>query len=190
MDKYYYLMGTDPKPVQTCVNSQPDGYIPFGDGGVVDWTLVDYVDGDLVEISQPEPPSPIVPTLAETKQFVLRQISQWTRTAIVGGFSSSASGAAHTYDSTDEDQCNIKLMQTVSHSERFATSVYQGRIPIRAIPAGATEKTVLYLTTAQMDILIEDMALHIGTCKQHGGALQGQVAAATTKEEVNAITWD
>jgi len=191
MDKYYYQFDSGPKPSGIKVQpAKPAGYISFGNGAAVDWTQFDYVNGELVAVPVPEPPAPSVPSLSDTKQSKLYQISSWTHSAIVGGFSSAASGTEHTFDSTEEDQGNLALMQTVSHSSRFATHpIYQGRIPIRAIPAGQTGKTVLYLTTAQMDLLIEDLALHIGTCKQRGWELQGDVGAATTVEAVSAIAW-
>lgn len=106
----------------------------------------------------------------------LARIDADTRAAIIGGFVSSASGSAHTYDSDDNDQDNLKLMQAVAHSPRFAAHpVYQGRIPIRAIPEGQAEKIILYLDVDQMDLLIEDLALHIGACKMAGWAAQAEV---------------
>lgn len=134
--------------------------------------------------------TPKATALESVRAEVLDNIDKWTRTAIIGGFVSSANGSPHTYDSDDNDQDNLKLMQAVAHSERFPTHpVYQGRIPIRAVPAGKTEKTVLYLTTEQMDLLLEDLALHIGTCKLRGWELQGLAKAATTVEQLNAIAW-
>ena len=116
------------------------------------------------------------PTAEEIRAAALARIDAATRAAIVGGFVSSASGSPHTYDSDENDQKNLTLMQTVSHSPRFAAHpVYQGRIPIRAVPEGETEKTKLYLTTEQMDLLVEDLALHIGACKMAGWAAQAEV---------------
>jgi len=135
--------------------------------------------------------TPKATALESVRAEVMDKIDTWTRTAIIGGFVSSASGSPHTYDSDDNDQDNLKLMQAVAHSERFPTHpVYQGRIPIRAVPAGQTEKTVLHLTTEQMDLLLEDLALHIGTCKLRAWDLQGLAKAATTVEQLNAIAWD
>ena len=128
--------------------------------------------------------------LESVRAGTMLKIDSWTKAAITGGFVSSANGALHTYDSDENDQKNITLMQTVSHSERFAASEYQGLIPIRAIPDGATEKTILYLTTNQMDLLVEDLALHIGKCKQHGWDLQRDASAASTVEALRAIAWE
>ena len=127
--------------------------------------------------------------LESVRAATMLKIDAWTKAAITGGFVSSASGSSHTYDSDENDQKNITLMQTVSHSERFAASEYQGLIPIRAIPDGETEKTILYLTTAQMDLLVEDLALHIGKCKQHGWDLQREASTATTVEQLKSIEW-
>lgn len=127
--------------------------------------------------------------LESIRTETLNKIDAWTKAAITGGFVSSANGVPYTYDSEETDQKNITLMQTVSHSERFATSEYQGLIPIRAIPSGASEKTILYLTTEQMDLLVEDLALHIGKSKQHGWELQSLAKAATTAESLKAIAW-
>lgn len=126
------------------------------------------LQGDALVQPQPDP--------AENRAAALAAIDASTRAAIVGGFVSSASGTPHRYDSDENDQKNLTLMQTVSHSPRFgAHPVYQGRIPIRAVPDGETEKTTLYLTTEQMDLLIEDLALHIGACKMAGWAAQAEV---------------
>ena len=116
------------------------------------------------------------PTAEEIRAAALAKIDANTRAAIIGGFISSASGSPHRYDSDENDQKNLTLMQTVSHSPRFAAHpVYQGRIPIRAVPEGQAEKTTLYLTTEQMDLLVEDLALHIGACKMAGWAAQAEV---------------
>lgn len=116
------------------------------------------------------------PTAEEIRAARLAAIDVQTAAAITGGFVSTASGAPYTYDSSENDQKNISLMQTVAHSPRFESHpIYQGRIPIRAIPQGGTQKEVLYLTAGQMDLLIEDMALHIGACKMAGWAAQAEV---------------
>lgn len=133
--------------------------------------LAQYADWKQVADDYELPPDP-----AQVRAAALAKIDADTRAAIIGGFVSSANGSPHTYDSDDNDQDNLKLMQAVAHSPRFAAHpVYQGRIPIRAIPAGQTEKTILYLDVDQMDLLLEDLALHIGACKMAGWAAQAEV---------------
>lgn len=131
-----------------------------------------------------------VPALKELKANKLQQVDTWTATAITSGFTSAATGATATYDSTEADQQNIMLMLQAAQTADFATHpVYKGQIPIRAVPAGQTSKVVLQHSAAQMQQLVIDMALHIGTCKQKGWLLQEAVAAAETVEEIDAIKW-
>lgn len=133
---------------------------------------------------------PTGPTLEERKTSKLQEIDIWTATKITGGFVSSASGTAAKYDCETTDQDNIKTMYLASRSPDFAAHpVYQGRIPLRGIPEGQTEKVILQHTAEQMQKIIDDMALHIGTCKQICWQLQEAVKAATTKEELELITW-
>lgn len=129
-----------------------------------------------------------VPTLEELKTAKLQQIDTWTATAITAGFISSATGLAAKYDSDTTDQDNIKTMYLAAQSPDFPTHpVYQGKIPLRGIPSGQTEKMILQHTAVQMQKIVDDMALHIGTCKQKGWQLQDAVKAAKTAEELAAI---
>ena len=131
-----------------------------------------------------------VPTLDEQKVVRLQQIDTWTAASITGGFVSLASDQAAKYDSDKDDQSNLMLMLQAAQSPDFATHpIYQGKIPLRAVPVGQTEKVVLQHDATQMRQVVDDMALHIGACKQKGWQLQAAVAAATTAEEVEAIKW-
>ena len=131
-----------------------------------------------------------VKSLEVTRTVKLQQVDTWTATAITGGFTSDATGATATYDSTEADQQNIMLMLQAAQTADFATHpIYKGKIPIRAVPEGQTSKVVLQHNTEQMQQVVIDMALHIGTCKQKGWLLQEAVAAAKTAEELEAIKW-
>lgn len=117
-------------------------------------------------------------------------IDTWTATAITSGFMSAATGTTATYDSTEADQQNIMLMLQAAQTADFATHpIYKGQIPIRAVPEGQTSKAVLQHNAAQMQQLVIDMALHIGTCKQKVWLLQEAVTAAKTAEEIDVIKW-
>ena len=138
----------------------------------------------------PQEPEPSEPTLEELKNAKLQQISAWTAAAIIGGFISDSMGAVYTYDSEKEDQDNIRTMHAASLSPNFESDeIYQGHIPIRAIPAGQTEKTILLHNKTQMQALIDDMARHIGNCKKNGWQLQEKVAAAISVDELAASVW-
>lgn len=128
--------------------------------------------------------------LDEAKVTKLKFVDSQVESHIVNGFQSSASGSKHTYDSQVVDQDNIKLMHQASLSPDFDTDpIYQGQVPIRAIPDGQTDKVILMHNKAQLQLLIDDMARHIGACKMRGWQLQDQVNAATTKEELDVIVW-
>ena len=58
--------------------------------------------------------TPKATALESVRAEVMDKIDAWTRTAIIGGFVSSANGSPHTYDSDDNDQDNLKLMQAVA----------------------------------------------------------------------------
>ena len=129
-------------------------------------------------------------TLNELKLAKLHEVDTWTATAITSGFMSAATGTVATYGSTKEDQQNIMLMLQAAQSADFVTHpIYQGHIPIRAVPKGQTDKVILQHDADQMQELVNDMALHIGACKQIGWQLQGGVAAAETAEELVEIKW-
>jgi hypothetical protein len=131
-----------------------------------------------------------VKLLEKAKAAKLLQIDTWTAQHITARFVSSAVGTPNTYDSEQVDQENIKLMHQASLSPSFDTDlVYQGQVPIRAIPERATEKVILMHNKTQLQSLIDDMARHIGSCKKQGWDLQVQVAVATTVTEVEAIIW-
>lgn len=128
--------------------------------------------------------------LEESRNTKLQQVDTWTASAITSGFISAAAGVIATYDSTEADQQNIMLMLQAAQNANFATHpVYNGKIPIRAVPEGQFSKVVLQHNAAQIQQLVIDMALHIGACKQTGWKLQEEAAAAKTIEEIHAIKW-
>lgn len=130
------------------------------------------------------------PSLGSLRVAKLQEIDRWTAAAITGGFISAATGEQHQYDSDVNDQQNLILMLQAALSADFETHpIYQGHIPIRAIPAGQNDKVVLQHSAAQMQSVVNDMAMHIGTCKTLGWQLQGTVALAETPEALEAITW-
>ena len=142
----------------------------------------DYINGVFVD--------PYVFNLQEEIDNKLEWVSRQVESHIINGFKSSAVGTLNTYDSQIVDQDNIKLMHQASLSPNFDTDpVYQGQVPIRAIPDCQTDKVILMHNKAQLQLLIDDMARHIGACKVRGWQLQDQVNAATTKEELDAIVW-
>ena len=130
-----------------------------------------------------------VATIEELKTAKLSEISTWTKSHIINVFVSSAKGSKCTYDSDEDTQSTITIAYNASRSSDFETSTYKGQVPIRAIPDCQTEKIIINHNAAEMQTLVNDLAMHIGTCKQKGWTLQSAVSAATTKEELEAIVW-
>ena len=164
--------------------------------------LVDVTDVEDIGIgyavdygSGPEPPNFIPPpkilpqTLEEAKVAKLAEIDAWTAAKITGGFVSNAGGEAVTYDSDKDTQLTMQGIALNVNTELFAEK-YPDGCPVRGYPAGSETKQIYMLTPAQVMQWQADLSIHIGTCKQNGWAKQAEVAAAQSKEEVEAIELD
>lgn len=162
----------------------------------IDVTGMDCEEGYVAEFREGvgivlTPPPSTEKSFEELKSAKLEQVDIWTRQAIIGGFVSTAKGSEYIYDSTDADQSTLRTMYIASQSPDFATTApYNGQIPIRAIPKDGSEKVVLGHNKAEMQKLMDDMALHIGVCKQRGWELQSVVNEATTQVELDKIKWE
>ena len=126
-------------------------------------------------------------TLDELKVDKLAEVDRWTAAKITGGFVSSASGEAVTYDSDKDTQLTMQGIALNVNTELFAEK-YPDGCPVRGYPEGSETKQIYMLTPAQVMQWQADLSIHIGTCKQNGWAKQAEVQAATTKEELDAIS--
>lgn len=139
----------------------------------------------LVPPSKPE-------TLEEKKSAKLEEVLLWTSKNIEDGFTSLASGESRYYDSKQEDQNAYYIAYMASQSPDFETHpVYKGKIPVRCRLVKETpfdKKEIVYLSKEQLQKLIDDLAIHIATCKAKGWELQNLVNNAKSEEEVNNIT--
>jgi len=126
-------------------------------------------------------------TLDELKAAKLAEIDAWTAAKITGGFVSNASGEAVTYDSDKDTQLTMQGIALNVNTELFAEK-YPDGCPVRGYAQGAEEKTIYMLSAEQVMNWCADLSMHIGTCKQAGWAKQAEVQAATTKEELDAIS--
>lgn len=126
------------------------------------------------------------PTLDELKADKLAEIDAWTAAKITGGFVSNASGEAVTYDSDKDTQLTMQGIALNVNTELFAEK-YPDGCPVRGYPTGSETKQIYMLTPAQVMQWQADLSIHIGTCKQNGWAKQAEVAAAQSKEELEAI---
>nr|DAH52993.1 MAG TPA: protein of unknown function (DUF4376) [Caudoviricetes sp.] len=137
-------------------------------------------DGTYSEYIPPEPP------LAELKAAKLAEVNAWTAAKITGGFVSNASGAPVTYDSDKDTQLTMQGIALNVNSELFAEK-YPTGCPVRGYPEGSETKQIFMLTPEQVMRWQADLSMHIGTCKQQGWEKQAEVAAAETKEDLDAI---
>ena len=142
--------------------------------------LRDPMTGEFKEIP------PYVPTLDELKTAKLAEIDMWTGEKITGGFISSCSGEPVRYDSDKDTQLTMQGIALNVGSEQFAQQ-YPDGCPVRGYAAGKTVKSVYLLTPEQVLRWQADLSTHIGGCKQAGWAKQALVAAAVSKEDLEAI---
>lgn len=151
--------------------------------------IIDNIDEFLAKQAERQPkPEQVEPTLEERKAAKLIEIDEMTKKEITGGFTSAAKGTEHIYDSAEVDQLTFSAMYAASKSPDFeATEPYYGQIPIRAVPAGENEKAIVKHNAAEMQKVIDDLALHIGKCKQIGWRLQEQAKAAKNQSDLDKI---
>lgn len=140
------------------------------------------------EYEQEEQPKPEPePTFEELQQQKLREVDTWTANKITGGFVSSVTGSPVTYDSDKDTQLTMQGIALNVNTELFAEK-YPTGCPVRGYAQGAETKTIYMLSAEQVMNWCADLSMHIGTCKQVGWAKQAEVQAATTKEELDAIS--
>ena len=125
--------------------------------------------------------------LAFEKKLKLKEIDEWTANRITGGFVSEASGEKVTYDSDLETQITMQGIALNVSTPLFAEK-YPNGCPVRGVAEGAEGKSVYWLTPEQVMQWLDDLSLHIGTCKQAGWAKQAEVEACKTVFEVDSVT--
>lgn len=131
----------------------------------------------------------IVPTIDELKAIKLSEIDAWTESKITGGFISECTGEIVRYDSDKDTQLTIQGIALNVSAERFKNE-YPDGCPVRGYKDGETVKTIQYLNTAQVYRWCADLSSYVGACKQRGWSKQAEVAAALSKEDLDAIILD
>ena len=129
-----------------------------------------------------------VKPLEYAKEEKLKAVDAWTADKITGGFISTASGEAVTYDSDKDTQLTMQGIALNVNTALFAEK-YPDGCPVRGYAEGASEKSIFMLNPEQVMLWCADLSVHIGNCKQAGWIKQAEVAAATTKEELESIVW-
>ena len=123
------------------------------------------------------------------KKAKLAEVDVWTANKITGGFDSKATGAKVRYDSDKDTQLTMQGIALNVNTALFAEK-YPTGCPVRGYAEGASEKSIFMLTPEQVMLWCADLSMHIGNCKQAGWMKQAEVAAATTKEQLEAIILD
>lgn len=131
----------------------------------------------------------IVPTLAELKEEKIAEVDAWTADKITGGFISECTGEIVRYDSDKDTQLTMQGIALNVSAERFKNE-YPDGCPVRGYKDGETVKTIQYLNAAQVYTWCADLSSHVGACKQQGWSKQAEVAAALSKDELDAIILD
>lgn len=131
----------------------------------------------------------IVPTIDELKAIKLSEIDAWTESKITGGFISECTGEIVRYDSDKDTQLTIQGIALNVSTERFKNE-YPDGCPVRGYKDGETVKTIQYLNAAQVYRWCADLSSYVGACKQRGWSKQAEVAAALSKEDLEAIILD
>lgn len=131
----------------------------------------------------------IVPTIDELKAIKLSEIDAWTESKITGGFISECTGEIVRYDSDKDTQLTIQGIALNVSTERFKNE-YPDGCPVRGYKDGETVKTIQYLNAAQVYRWCAELSSYVGACKQRGWSKQAEVAAALSKEDLDAIILD
>ena len=131
----------------------------------------------------------IVPTLAELKEEKIAEVDAWTADKITGGFISECTGEIVRYDSDKDTQLTMQGIALNVSTERFKNE-YPDGCPVRGYKEGENVKTIQYLNASQVYTWCADLSSHVGACKQQGWSKQAEVAAALSKEELDAIILD
>ena len=131
----------------------------------------------------------IVPTLAELKEEKIAEVDAWTADKITGGFISECTGEIVRYDSDKDTQLTMQGIALNVSTERFKNE-YPDGCPVRGYKEGENVKTIQYLNASQVYTWCADLSSHVGACKQQGWSKQAEVAAALSKEDLDAIILD
>ena len=139
-------------------------------------------DGSYSKYESPEP------TLEELKAIKLSEVDAWTESKITGGFISECTGEIVRYDSDKDTQLTVSSdLNTINSALDKFSEHYPEGYPMRGYPEGRLDKSVYYLSVEQLIKWNVDLGLHRGKCKQQGWEKQAEVAAALSKEDLDAI---
>lgn len=196
--KIIYIFETDLKMEELSTIFSPKTYW-------IDVTGIDCEVGYIQEFREGEgvvwvaPPN-VEYTFEDEKARKLEAVDIWTKSKITGGFVTTCyNDQPVLYDTDEETQLTMTKARANCQSEKFATNFPTG-MPCRGYvqvsehadgtPIFDSEKTILLFTPEQIIAWDEDFSLFLAKCKGEGWMKQAEVAAATSKEELDAIILD
>jgi len=135
----------------------------------------------LTSITKAEVDGLLAPTLDELKASKTSEINTSCSKAITSGFTSSALGTPHTYQSDQTDQLNLIGVVAAGTDDYFKCGVTDAN-------GNITWNYELH-TIAQLQQVLADGKAHKQALLQKANTLKVQVASATTVAEVEAIVW-
>jgi len=123
----------------------------------------------------------LVKELKELKKIAKQDINSACAKAITSGFTSSALGTQHTYQSEQIDQLNLIGVVTAGQDDYFKCGVEDAD--------GNVTWNYEKHTIAQLQQVLQDGKVHKQGLLQKANTLKTQVANATTVKDVEAIVW-
>ena len=120
-------------------------------------------------------------TLEEIKTSKISEINGKCKQEIISGFTSSALGSEHIYESEQTDQLNLIGVVTAGQDDYFKCGVTDAN-------GNVTWNYELH-TIAQLQQVLVDGKTHKQGLLQKANTLKAQVTGATTIKDVEAIEW-
>jgi len=136
---------------------------------------------DLTALTQAEFDAMMQPTLVEVQSSKISEINTLCGKAIISGFTSSALGSAHTYQSEQTDQLNLVGAVTAGTDDYFKCGVTDAN-------GNITWNYELH-TIAQLHQVLADGKVYKLALLEKANTLKVQVANATNIADIEAIVW-
>jgi len=135
----------------------------------------------LTALTQAEIDAMMQPTLVEVQSSKISEINTLCGKAITSGFTSSALGSAHTYQSEQTDQINLMGVVLAGQDSLFKCGVKDDK--------GNIIWSYKQHTIAQLQQVLADGKVHKQGLLQKANTLKVQVTGATTVKDVESIVW-
>jgi hypothetical protein len=143
---------------------------------IMDWSLQVESGEDVPQPTQNDLASWWIPIYQQEK---MNELNQACNGAILAGFSSACLGTSHTYQFSYDDQLNLNGQLTLINADPTITTLQW-----KTMDAGVLEHS-----RDQFIALCKDAIAFKQSQIQKYWSLKAQVLAATTEDQIDAITW-